>query len=207
MSTARRAAYWFFRNLLALYIRLFYRLRIEGAAHLPAQGPVILYANHGSWLDIPLLGAASYRIVRFMAKAELFRVPVVGPTVAFLGSFPVHRGAPDRHAVKLALAVLKEGGVLGIFPEGTRSKTGTLLRAEPGTAYLLWKSGAAAVPVAISSRYRLFGPVLVRVGPPVDLSEVMPAKPAAEELQRVADHMMAAVAARLEPGMLRHDNA
>lgn len=203
MSTARKAAYWFFRNLLVLYIRLFYRVRIIGAGNLPAAGPVILYANHGSWLDIPLLGAASRRIVRFMAKVELFRVPVLGPLIAFLGAFPVHRGEADRQAVKTALAVLREGGVLGIFPEGTRSKTGALQRAEPGTAYLLWKSGATAVPVGISSRYKLFGTVIVRVGQPLDTSGLMPPRPSAEDLQRLADHMMAAVAALLEPAYLR----
>ncbi len=186
-----------------LYIRLFYRLRIEGRENLPPGGAVILYANHGSWLDIPLMGAASHRIVRFMAKAELFKIPVVGPVVSFLGSFPVHRGEPDRQAVKQALAILKEGSVLGIFPEGTRSKTGVMGRAEPGTAYLLWKSGATAVPIGISSRYHLFGKVVVRVGRPLNTAGILPARPAAEDLQRVADHMMAAAAALLDSGLLR----
>lgn len=195
--------YWLARNLLYGCIRLLFRLRIEGREHLPPSGPVILYANHGSWLDIPLLGAASNRIIRFMAKAELFRVPVLGALIRFLGAFPVHRGEADRQAVKQALAILKEGGVLGIFPEGTRSKTGQIGRAEPGTAYLLWKSGAIAVPVGISSRYGLFGPIVVRVGPPLDVTDLLPARPTADDLQKAADRMMAAAADLLVPSALR----
>lgn len=193
MTTAAKTLYRAIVTVFAGYYHLFYRLRVEGREYVPRQGPVILFANHGSWNDIPLLAIAAPRPVRYMAKAELFRIPVLGRIFRYLGAFPVKRGAADRQAIRMALAVLEAGDLLGIFPEGTRVQTGQSGRAEPGVAYLAWKSGAPVVPAAISFSRRLFGPVTVRIGPPVRL-DGFSAKPDSEEWAAASERLMAAVA-------------
>lgn len=149
-----------------LFYHLFFRWRAEGLENVPPRGGFILYANHASWHDIPILGVALRRPVRFLAKEELFRNPLVGAVLRLVGAIPVRRGAPDRQAIRQALEALERGEIVGIFPEGTRVRTARLGKAEPGLAYLLWKSGAAAVPAGVSSTYRWFGPVTVRIGKP-----------------------------------------
>lgn len=108
-----------------------------------------------------------------MAKEELFQIPLFGWLLKGLGAFPVRRGTPDRRAFKRALAVLAAGNVLGIFPEGTRSKTGELGPAEEGAAVLALRSGAPVVPAGISGTLGP-GPIRVIFGPPVETSDLDP---------------------------------
>ncbi|MFO7173327.1 MAG: lysophospholipid acyltransferase family protein [Bacillota bacterium] len=193
MSTAARYLYRFAAFLAGFLYRVLFGLRVEGREHVPGEGPAILFANHLSWHDIPLLAIAAPRPIRFMAKAELFRPPLVGAVLRFFGAFPVRRGAADRQAIREALAALAAGELLGIFPEGTRVRPGQTGRAEPGVAYLAWKSGAPVVPAAISGTPRLFGRVTVRIGPPIRLEGFSP-KPDSEEWAAASARLMAAVA-------------
>jgi 1-acyl-sn-glycerol-3-phosphate acyltransferase len=126
----------------------FFRLRVEGADRVPADGAVVLASNHDSLLDIPFLAIASPRRVWFMAKRELFRPGF--PTWFFhvLGGFPVDRVGPDLEAVRSALEVLEAGRALGMYPEGTRSRD--FLPFLPGAAWLAMAAGAPLVPVGIS---------------------------------------------------------
>ena len=98
-----------------------------------------------------------------MAKAELFKIPVVGHVIALSGAFPVHRDKTDRIAIRTALRLLKEGQVVGIFPEGTRSHSGEMLKPHLGAAMLALKSGAPILPVALSGTRGVWGKVKVRV--------------------------------------------
>lgn len=196
-----RAWAWYAgRFLFLLYLRGLFRWRAEGRQHLPSAGPCILYANHAHWLDIPIVAVASTRRIRFMAKRELFSVPVLGPFIRCVGAFPVNRGQPDKRAVREALQILAGGEVLGIFPEGTRSKDGRMLKPEPGLAYLAYKSGAPVVPMAISSSYRWFAPITVRIGRPIQVTEDLGPRPGSDELSAAAERLMQAVAALMVPG-------
>src|SRR5690554_5001896 len=116
--------YSFALYLFLIYFRLFYRWRVFGRENIPA-GKFIVCSNHIDWLDPPLvacsLGAANK--INFMAKAELFRVPVFSVLIGKLGAFPVHRDRPDRRAIQLALQLLQDERILGMFPEGTRRKS------------------------------------------------------------------------------------
>lgn len=188
-----RAVRLFFR----LYLGLIFRVRVSGRHHLPAMGPAIIYANHLSWYDIPVVAFSVSRRIRFMAKAELFRVPFLGRAIGYLGAFPIRRGQPDRQAIRTALTLLKAGEVVGIFPEGTRSKTGQLQRPEPGLAYLAYKSGVPLVPVAISSTYRIGSPVHVRLGPPIQAADLVINKPDGEGLEALSLKLMGEVASLL----------
>ncbi|MBO8170674.1 MAG: 1-acyl-sn-glycerol-3-phosphate acyltransferase [Bacillaceae bacterium] len=164
--------YHFFRAVFYHLFRIIFRLDVVGASRVPKKGSVVLCANHISNLDPILLGiGVPHRQIRFMAKEELFKVPVVSYFVRNFGAFPVKRGMNDRRALKTALEVLKQGHVLGIFPEGTRSKTGELKKGLPGAALFALRTDALVIPVAIIGPYRLFGRLKIVYGEPLDLSE------------------------------------
>jgi 1-acyl-sn-glycerol-3-phosphate acyltransferase len=157
-------------------MRTWFRIRLEGAGHIPASGPVILASNHRSNLDPVLLAAAVRRPVAFMAKVELFVWPL-GWILHFIGQFPVQRGGIDREALRRTSAVLAQGGVLGLFPEGTRGD-GSFASVHPGLAYIVLRERCPVLPVAIFGTERVrrrFGwlpfasPVRIVIGPPIDL--------------------------------------
>jgi 1-acyl-sn-glycerol-3-phosphate acyltransferase len=123
-------------------------LRVEGTEHVPADGPVILAGNHSGILDGPLVYFVSPRPCRLLTKAEVFVGPWARPC-GWLGLIPVHRGQADRAALQAGLAELAAGGVLGVFPEGTRG-TGALEQVADGVAYLALRSAAPVVPIAVT---------------------------------------------------------
>jgi 1-acyl-sn-glycerol-3-phosphate acyltransferase len=128
-----------------------WRPRVLGARHVPAQGPVILAGNHAHNVDAPMLFGTSPRPLHFLVKREAF----VGPLGVFLraiGQISLDRTSADRTAITSALSVLEHGGVLGIFPEGTRGATadgGDFAQMRAGLAYFAVRSGAPIVPVAV----------------------------------------------------------
>jgi 1-acyl-sn-glycerol-3-phosphate acyltransferase len=179
--------------------RLLYRIKVEGIENIPRAGGVILCSNHIRAHDPPLLGMITPRQVRFMAKEELFQVPVIGWLVRHGGgAFPVKRGTADRGALKQSLDVLANGGCFGIFPEGTRSSTGRMAKLEPGTAYLALKSGATVIPVAFSGTYGLFSRLLIRFGKPVDLTVYSGRKLTSETLETAGEVISAAIARQID---------
>jgi len=161
--------YAFARALLRALFTVVYPLNMLGAENLPASGPAILCGNHLSLLDPPAAGVAVRRPVRFMGKKELFQIPFVRAVLRALGGFPVDRGNADMAAVRASLDILKEGGVLGIFPQGGRDLTGGRAM-ETGVALIALKSGAAVVPMRILHRFRPFRRNTLVIGKPVDLS-------------------------------------
>jgi 1-acyl-sn-glycerol-3-phosphate acyltransferase len=163
---------------------------------LPARGPYLIVANHISWYDPPAIEFALGVAIRYMAKQEVFRAPIVGGVLHAIGNFPVRRGEADRGALETALRVLAAGEPVGYFPEGTRSRDGTLRRAKPGIAFLARRSGAPIVPVAIRGTPKAGFPVLpradivVRVGAPFALTDLG----VTGDDQAVADAIMRRVA-------------
>lgn len=179
-------------------------IRVEDREHLPATGPYILVANHISWYDPFAIEFALGVPVRYMAKRELFAIPVLGFILASIGNFPVRRGESDRRAIETALRVLEAGEPLGFFPEGTRSKDARLRRAKPGIAFLARRSRAPLVPIAVrgTPQARVRVPpredIVVRVGPPVTLDEL---DARALDDQALADRIMERVATLLPSHM------
>jgi 1-acyl-sn-glycerol-3-phosphate acyltransferase len=179
--------------------RLLFRIKVEGLENIPRTGGIILCSNHIRAHDPPLLGMLAPRPVRFMAKEELFKVPVVGWFVLHGGgAFPVKRGTADRGALKQSLGVLAQGGCFGIFPEGTRSTTGKMSKLEPGTAYLALKSGATVIPVAFSGTYALFSRLLIRFGKPIDLSAFSGHKLTSETLETAGEVISQGIARQID---------
>ena len=143
------------------------RWEIEGAENIPGSDGVVLVANHVSYWDPVVVICAFKRKVYFMAKAELFKIPVVGYVVGISGAFPVRRDRTDRNAIRTALRLLKKGKVVGVFPEGTRSHSGEMLKPHLGAAMLALKTGAPVLPVAVSGTRGFWGKIRVRVGRPI----------------------------------------
>ena len=156
--------------------RLLFSGRTAGNGNVPRQGALVVVANHGSHLDPPLLGHALGRPVAFMAKAELFRVPILGTIIRACGAYPVSRGASDREAIRTATNRLLEGWATGIFIDGTRQANGRVNDPQAGAALLAARAGVPLLPVAIINSHRALGtgqagarllPIHIRIGTPI----------------------------------------
>lgn len=181
--------YKFARAIVRPIMFLLFRPRVEGLENFPMEGKTIVYSNHISLLDPILIGCVLPRQVFFMAKVELFKIPVLRTIIRHLGAFPVKRGSADLSAIKHSLQVLNEGKVFGIFPEGTRSKTGFLQSFSHGIASIAHKSRAKILPIAIVGQYRLFRPITVKIGKPLNFDDYFDQKSNTELLEKMADEM------------------
>jgi 1-acyl-sn-glycerol-3-phosphate acyltransferase len=146
-----------------------WRAHVYGAQNVPATGPLIVACNHISYFDPPFMGCFCPRRISYMAKKELFEIPVLGPVIRGLGAYAVDRHGSATAAIKRSLSVLEDGGAIGIFPEGTRNLTGTVV-PQTGVALLAALSGARVVPACIHGTDRAlrlarvdiaFGPALL----------------------------------------------
>jgi 1-acyl-sn-glycerol-3-phosphate acyltransferase len=137
------------RVTMGAAVRALAPLRVYGSERVPPDGGVVLAMNHFSWLDPPAFGAASPRTVRFMAKAELHQVKVIGPLIRSFGTFSVRRGESDREAVRLMRQCVQEGDALGLFVEGTRQLSGVPGEVKAGAAMVALQERAPIVPAAI----------------------------------------------------------
>ncbi|MGI5837424.1 MAG: lysophospholipid acyltransferase family protein [Chloroflexota bacterium] len=188
--------------VVRLLLRILTRCRVEGIENVPPTGPFLLAANHLNLVDPPVLGALLPRQITFMAKDELFKTPIIGWVVTWYGAFPVRRGQPDRQALRTAAFVLEKGGVVGMFPEGTRSKTGRLKEALPGAAMLAALASAPVLPVALIGTEKLRSvfsfitrpEITVRIGKPFNIERDRSRRESLDEATRA---MMARVAALL----------
>ena len=149
--------YAILKVVFSTFFRVLFRAEIIGAENIPRDGAIILAANHLSNWDPPFLACFLERQVSYMAKQELFDIPLFGTAIRHCHAFPVKRGEADRSAIKNAVAILKKGRCLGLFPEGTRSRTGELGKAEAGVGLIAAMTGAPLVPAAISGTAEIFG--------------------------------------------------
>jgi 1-acyl-sn-glycerol-3-phosphate acyltransferase len=147
--------------------RLGFRYRVIGAEKIPRTGGLLVVANHISNLDPPLLGVAVPRPISYMAKKELFAMPILKQLLPHLNAFPVDRQAGGTAALRASLRMLKEGRCVGIFPEGGRNVTGTN-EEKGGAAFLAAASGVPVIPAAIvgTRKVRPFARVTVVFGDP-----------------------------------------
>lgn len=144
-------AYFISRLILKVLLKILFRFEVRGSENLPRKGPFIVASNHASLIDPAVVGVACHTMpLIFMAKRELFGVPILGPWVRAVGCIPVERDSGSFKPLKDAVQKLKEGRALGIFPEGRRSPDGRLQKAEAGIGLLALKSGAPIVPVYVS---------------------------------------------------------
>jgi 1-acyl-sn-glycerol-3-phosphate acyltransferase len=169
--------YTFLKPIAVALMRLFFRLEARGREHVPREGALLLVSNHVSVLDPPLVGGATPRKLYFLAKEELFSIPIFGRLIHAVNARPVRRDGSDSRALKSTLRLLGEGKAILIFPEGTRGRgDGRLGEGKPGAGMLAVMSGAAVVPVYVSGTDRALprgatlprpAKVRVRFGPPL----------------------------------------
>ncbi len=184
-----RPLYVVVRALVVPCFRLWFRMRVSGAEHVPRKGAAIVAPNHKSFWDSFFIGICTKRHVRFMAKTELIEARY-GPLLVRLGAFPVRRGAADADALETARTILRQGGLLALFPEGTRVRDPESLGSpRRGAGRLALETGAPIVPAAISGTEDLFlGPlpkprrVQVAFAEPIQVDEMAVTPEAASTL-------------------------
>jgi 1-acyl-sn-glycerol-3-phosphate acyltransferase len=169
--------FWgFWRLLLQRIFMAFFRVRVYGAEHVPRSGKAVIASNHIAGIDVVVLGAASPRTLRYMAKAELFTYnPILSWMLRHAGVFAVRRGESDLEALRLARRVLRAGYPLGIFCEGTRQPSEAIGPVQPGAALIALAEGAPIVPAVIQGtiyiKQSLRHPVTVMFGPPLPVAQ------------------------------------
>ena len=194
--------YWVIKVLATPLVRILFRVRVEGRANIPKSGPVILAANHRSFLDSIFIPAVISRRVTFVAKAEYFDDPKSAWFFRAVGQIPIRRegGSASERALDSAMDVLSSGGTFGIYPEGTRTRDGLMHRGHTGVARLALRSGAPVVPVGLtgtdaiqpvdSKMPRLFKRVTIRFGEPLELEHYIGRENDHLALRDIADEIM-----------------
>jgi 1-acyl-sn-glycerol-3-phosphate acyltransferase len=177
--------YTFGKALVKTALTPLYRFEVIGLENFPKEGGVLLCSNHIHALDPPVVGMTAPRTVHFMAKEELFKLPILGPLLPKVNAFPVKRGMSDREALRSALKVLKSGEVMGLFPEGTRSTDGVLKKGLSGAGFFALRGDADVVPCAIIGPYKTFRKVKVVYGEPILMAPYREQKASADEVTEV----------------------
>lgn len=195
--------YRFMRRFAGLP-RWYFRFTVEGARHVPAAGPCVICANHASYADPILVAMACPRPVRFIVDRAQYHRPLVHWIAVRTGAIPVENDPRDLGSLRRALDALRQGAVLGIFPEGGRSFDGSLMPAKPGAALLALRNSAPLVPAGIAGAFAAYSrhhrfprrePVTVRFGEPLAFPEAWQGRGARDHLDEATSMIMERVRA------------
>ena len=161
------------KAICKILMKILYRPKVEGTENIPKQGGIILVGNHKHAFDAPLVMTNTDRIVHYMAKESLFK-GFHGFLFKQIGLIKVYRTRNNPEAIESAVELLKNGGTLGIFPEGTRNRTNEeLLKFKHGAVTIAKQSGSKIVPFAIKGEYKVFSnKLIIEFGKPIDVSNI-----------------------------------
>ena len=187
-------------NLLARPLRALFRVQVTGVGNLPQDKGGILCANHTSMLDVLIISAGLNRQVRYMAKKELFKVPVLGSLITALGAYPLDRGGADVASIRQTIRLLEEGQLIGIFPQGTR-QPGVDPKTTPvkhGVGMIAYHAKCDVVPVYIQTKKnkaRFFHKTHLLVGVPIPFADLAFEKGGMQEYKDATEKIFSAVCA------------
>lgn len=160
-------------SIVSPMLHTYFRGRVYGAEHVPREGPLVVVSNHASDFDPPILSCAVGRPVAYMAKEELFQVPVLGRAIQLYGAYPVKRGSADRSALRAAMGMLQQNWAAGVFLSGTRTPDERITDPKLGAAWLAAKTKAPLLPVSLWGTHAIIRkgsalpqpvPLTVRIG-------------------------------------------
>ena len=203
-----RGWYRFARGIIGALVRILCRLEVVGMENVPDRGPCVLVTNHLHWLDTPLLAVVLPWRAYVFAGEKWEAHWLLGPFLSSVGAIFINRGEVDREALRRAYAILRNGGVLGMAPEGTRSKTGALQKGRSGAAYIASRAPARVLPAVTTGQVDLFpylrrfrrARVRIAFGPTFGAPPVPPGKKAgAAEISEFSEEIMYRLAAMLPP--------
>ena len=191
----------FYKTLSWLYLHIFHFYRAYNTGNIPSKGGFVAASNHASFLDPPLIGISTYRrVFRYMARDTLFKVPVWGWMLEKMGAIPLKRGVVNRDAWDKVINCLKEGWIVGMFPEGTRTPDGEIKEGRAGVGMMVYKSGCGVIPVYINNSFaawpkgralpKLFVPVAAVYGKPMTFGEQFARPESKEVYQEITDKIM-----------------
>jgi 1-acyl-sn-glycerol-3-phosphate acyltransferase len=193
-----------FRLIVMFLCTILFRLEVTGRENIPKEGGLIIISNHASLLDPLLVGAAITRPVAYMAKEELFRIPILRWLLRKLNVFPVNRKKVGTSTIKHGMEVLRDRKVLALFPEGTRSQDGSLLQAHFGAAMYTRKTGVPVLPVGIIGSAKAMKPgsklirpvkIKIRIGKPLIFNDGKgDVKVEKAELEKITEVLMNEIA-------------
>ena len=173
-----KITYQFISKVIVFPIfKFLFRGKLDGVENIPYENSFIIVSNHGSLLDPPFLGHALGRKVSFMAKQELFKIPLLSQIIKACGAYPVKRGLVDKNSIILASNKLFNNEIIGIFIDGTRQKDGLVNKPKNGAALIASKTKKLLLPVAIINSHRLvrfrfflpfFNKVIIKIGKPIN---------------------------------------
>lgn len=185
-------------SIVSPTLHIYLQGRIHGAEHVPQQGPLVVVSNHASYFDPPLLSCCVGRPVAYMAKEELFQIPILKQAIQWYGAYPVSRGASDRSAIRSALKYLEAGWATGVFLQGTRTPDGKITDPKLGAALIAAKAKAPLLPVSLWGTQGVLKkgsampqpvPVTVRIGQVIDA----PSSTERAQLQAVTQQCVTAI--------------
>ena len=202
-STANPRLYAVLYAIFSRVIRFIHRVTIEGAENEPTEGAFLVCPNHLSDFDVLIVAASLKRQVRYCAKAELFKIPVLSSLIRALGAYPIRRGEGDVGAIKKTIALLKEGEVVGLYPQGTRYAGVDPRTTKPrqGAAMVAFRTGVPVVPVCIETKdFRVvpFRKTVVRIGKPVTVEELGILAGTPEDYRRGSEAIFARITDMIE---------
>jgi len=185
-------------RIFAKLMRKLYRLTVVNKELEPQEGPCIVCANHTSLSDVIVLSASMKRQVRYMAKKELFKIPLLSQLITALGAFPIDRKNRDVSALKRTLALLNEGEMVGIFPQGTRYPRvdPATTPVKPGVGMMAYRSKATILPAYIqtkNNKTRLFKKTTVILGKPISFEELVGSDEEKRNYEEIASKIFAAI--------------
>lgn len=158
----------FYKQISKCFLNCIYRVKVEGKENIPKEQGYLICSNHIHAFDPILINTCTRHKISYMAKKELFKIPILNLFLKSSGAFPVDRGHSDLNSIKKAIEILKNKNVLSIFPEGTRHKDGNFKDIKPGAAFVAIEANSPIVPIRIIGNYKPFSKITVKIGQPIN---------------------------------------